>query len=76
MKKENIRYLVIIAIVLAVVMNYDKIMSMFRKGLNTVKSTDVSPPTRPLTVSQAQAMGAGVGTIAIDSQGNTVSLAR
>jgi len=75
MKKENIRYLVIIATVLAVVMNYDKIMSMFRKGLNTVKS-DVSPPTKPLTVSQAQAMGAGVGTIAIDSQGNTVSLAR
>jgi hypothetical protein len=75
MKKENIRYLVIIAIVLAVVMNYDKIMSMFRKGRNTLTST-VSPPTRPLTVSQAQAMGAGVGTIAIDSQGNTVSLAR
>jgi hypothetical protein len=71
MKKENIRYIVIIAVVLIVAMNYDKIMSMLRKGVKAT-STNGKPPT----VAQAQASGAGVGTLAVDSRGDMVSMAR
>ena len=74
MKKENIRYIVIIAVVLIVAMNYDKIMSMLRKGAKATESA-VSTNGKLPTVAQAQASGAGVGTLAVDSQGNTVSMA-
>ena len=74
MKKENIRYIVIIAVVLIVAMNYDKILSMIRKGAKSMGG--VSNATKPPTVAQAQASGAGVGTLAVDSRGDVVSMAR
>lgn len=75
MKKENIRYIVIIAVVLIVAMNYDKIMSMLRKGVKATESA-VSSNGKAPTVEQAQASGSGAGTIAVDSRGDMVSMAR
>ena len=43
MKKENVRNIIIIAVALLIAMNYDKIMSMLRKGVATVDAAANNP---------------------------------
>ena len=72
MKKENVRNIIIIAVALLIAMNYDKIMSMLRKGAATVDSAANNTNSKPPTVEEAMAQNMGAGTLAVDSRGDEV----
>lgn len=76
MKKENVRNIIIIAVALLIAMNYDKIMSMLRKGAATVDAAANNPNPKPPTVEEAMAQNMGAGTLAVDSRGDEVIMVR
>lgn len=76
MKKENVRNIIIIAAALLIAMNYDKIMSMIRKGAATVDSAANNQYSKPPTVDEAMAQNMGAGTLAVDSRGDEVIMVR
>ncbi len=76
MKKENVRNIIIIAVALILALNYDKIMSMLRKGTNALDtSVDLNTNVKPPTVQEAQSQNMSTGTLAVDSRGDVVSMA-